>query len=315
MTSVPNFQCSPLPALTAIQVSGFSTEDVLVADNGAIFTGVEDGRVLQIEPAGTEKEIANTDGRPLGLEFMPDNRLLICDATKGVLAVTLDSGDVEVLVAEFDGKPIPFCNNAAVAKDGTVYFSSSSSRYGIDRATIDIIEYVPTGRLFKRSPDGHLEVLLDDLYFANGVALTQNEDAVLVAETGRAAINRIWLKGDKAGQHDQFVDELPGLPDNISLGSDGNIWVGLVADNDAMVSSIRKLPRWLRKMIARLPEFLKPSPPKKVVVIAFDESGNCQHYFEGSDSRFHMATGVRENNGTVWLGSLMHSSIARFDLG
>jgi sugar lactone lactonase YvrE len=36
----------------------------------------------------------------------------------------------------------------------------------------------------------------------------------------------VWLKGEKAGKAETFVD-LPGAPDNIRLGSDGHFWIAL----------------------------------------------------------------------------------------
>jgi sugar lactone lactonase YvrE len=74
----------------------------------------------------------------------------------------------------------------------------------------------PHGRLLSYNPaSGETKVLLKDLYFANGVALSANEDFVLVNETYRYRITRYWLSGDKAGTHDIFIDNLPGLPDNL----------------------------------------------------------------------------------------------------
>jgi sugar lactone lactonase YvrE len=37
----------------------------------------------------------------------------------------------------------------------------------------------------------------------------------------------VWLKGEKAGEAEIFVDNLPGNPDNIRLGSDGHFWIAL----------------------------------------------------------------------------------------
>jgi sugar lactone lactonase YvrE len=38
---------------------------------------------------------------------------------------------------------------------------------------------------------------------------------------------KVWLKGEKAGTAETFVD-LPGNPDNIRLGSDGHFWIALI---------------------------------------------------------------------------------------
>ncbi|ONM19824.1 hypothetical protein ZEAMMB73_Zm00001d004938, partial [Zea mays] len=38
---------------------------------------------------------------------------------------------------------------------------------------------------------------------------------------------KVWLKGDKAGEAETFVD-LPGWPDNIRLGSNGHFWIAVL---------------------------------------------------------------------------------------
>ena len=38
---------------------------------------------------------------------------------------------------------------------------------------------------------------------------------VYVAETGRFRVRRYYLKGEKAGQTDILIDNLPGVPDNL----------------------------------------------------------------------------------------------------
>ena len=58
---------------------------------------------------------------------------------------------------------------------------------------------------------GQAKTLLDELYFANGVAISKNEDFVLINETYRYRIIRYWLKGPLQGQADIFIDNLPGL--------------------------------------------------------------------------------------------------------
>ena len=56
---------------------------------------------------------------------------------------------------------------------------------------------------------GKTDMLLDGLYFANGVALSADEDYILVNETSRYRITRYWLKGDKAGSSEIFADNPP----------------------------------------------------------------------------------------------------------
>ena len=68
---------------------------------------------------------------------------------------------------------------------------------------------------------------MDELSFANGIALAPNEEYFIVAETGDSKLWKYWLKGDKRGQKEIFV-ETPGYPDNVKLSPDGNFIVGIV---------------------------------------------------------------------------------------
>ncbi len=118
----------PLPPVRRIDLPGLGPEDVVVDAAGQVFTGLADGRILRVLPAdGSFAVVADTGGRPLGLELLPDGGLLVCDARRGLLRVDTGSGDVSVLAGGFT-----FCNNAAVAPDGTVYFTASSARFGVD---------------------------------------------------------------------------------------------------------------------------------------------------------------------------------------
>lgn len=112
-----------------IELPSFGPEDILVVEDGTIFTGTHDGWLYQITPNDPEPaRIANTGGIPLGLECLPDGRILVCDAEMGLLALDRDSGKLETLIDQVNGSPLVFCNNAAVGSDGTIYFSQSSTR-------------------------------------------------------------------------------------------------------------------------------------------------------------------------------------------
>ncbi len=102
-------------------------------------------------------------------------------------------------------------------------------RYSYASCARDIIEHVPTGRLYRLSSSDAPKLLLGGLMFANGVALAPDRSFVLVAETGRSRIQRYWLTGAEAGSADIFC-ELPGHPDNMSVGPDGLFWVVIASE-------------------------------------------------------------------------------------
>ncbi len=82
---------TPMLNLQLVPVGAANPEDVLIEPDGSLLTGVMDGRILRVAAKdGDVTEVTNTGGRPLGLELMPDGRLLVCDSKKGLLAVTSD---------------------------------------------------------------------------------------------------------------------------------------------------------------------------------------------------------------------------------
>ena len=95
--------------LRVVQV-GPSPEDVLPNPDGSLFTrACSDGRILHVIAAdGSATQIADTGGRPLGLDWLPDGRLVVCDTRLGLLTVNPegddpDSGDIEALVLTRNG--------------------------------------------------------------------------------------------------------------------------------------------------------------------------------------------------------------------
>jgi sugar lactone lactonase YvrE len=302
-------------ALRVVRVPGHGAEDVVVDAEGWVLTGTADGVVHRVRPDGGRIDrVGDTGGRPLGLELLPDGRVLVCDARRGLLALDPATGRVEELTTLVDGRPMVFCNNAAVHSSGAIWFSDSSTRYGIDLWKADLVEDTASGRLLRRDPDGAVEVVLDGLRFANGVALAADESYVAVAETAGRTVVRRWLTGGRAGETDHLVEDLPGYPDNISRGSDGLVWVTIASPTDPVVERLMHAPAPLQRLAWKLPAPLQPKPKRTARVMAFDDDGRVVHDITADASGYHMVTGVREHEGRVWLGSLEEPSIAVFDL-
>ena len=310
--------------LTVIRLPATGSEDVLVDDAG-VLTAVDDGRILRVSPDGHRiATVAHTGGRGLGLELHPDGGLVVCDSRRGLLRIWPDErapeqARVEVLVAELAGVGMRFCNNAAVAADGTVYFTDSSRHFGMDEYKGDLLEHAGTGRLLRyspggRSPDGTVSTLLDGLHFPNGVALAADESFLVFAQTGSYCLDRLWLTGPRQGEREQFVANLPGFPDNLSRGSDGLFWVALPARRNRMLDLLAPRHPALRKLAWALPDALLPREGRTVFAQAFDADGRLVHDLQQPGEELYMCSGVREHDGVLWLGSLTCSAIGRVTL-
>ncbi|MFD3507821.1 SMP-30/gluconolactonase/LRE family protein [Nocardia sp. NPDC058666] len=300
-----------MPPTRLLPLPGQGPEDVVVLADGRLVTGTADGAILCVDPAtGAVEQIAHAGGRPLGMHAEADGSLLVCVAGRGIFRLAEAGAELEVVVDELDGAPLTFPSNVIRDDDGTLYFSVSSRRWPLERWITDLLEHSGTGRLVRRDPDGHLEVLVDGLQFGNGVVLAPDRSCVLVAETGAYRITRHWLTGPRAGTTDHLVENLPGLPDNMLLGSDGLIWVALASPRNLLLDRLAPLPGILRRLVDALPPSLKPAPVRSVWVLALDFDGNIGHDLQRDGTDYAMVTSVAEHHGTLYLGSLSESAIA-----
>ena len=302
------------PAYTLTPLPGEGPEDVVAGPDGTVYTGLLDGRILAIAPGETAaREIAKTAGRPLGLEATRDGRLLICDSPNGLLEWDLKTRTLKTLVSRDGAEPLIFCSNVVAAPDGEIFFTCSSMRYTIHDWKKDIVENLPTGRLYRLAPDGRLTRLLDGLRFANGLILTRDRSAIIFAETAGRCLNRLFLTGPRAGSR-EAIAELPGFPDNLGADEEGLIWVAMASEPNPALEGLHKLPFMLRRLAARLPESLQPKPSRVAWVSAYDERGARVHDFKWTDGGYAMATGVCRVGRTVWCAGLQERALMRFEL-
>ena len=295
-------------------------EDIAIDGQGRIYAPTLNGHIVRLKNASaTPEEWANTGGRPLGIEFAPNGNLMVADGYKGLLAVSPD-GKVRILAQEANGTPIAYADDVGVASDGKIYFSDASTKFSprefggtFEASMVDIMEHGGHGRLLEYDPKtGNTKTLIKGLNFANGVAVSPEDDFVLVNETGSYQVLRYWLKGPKKGTYDIIIDNLPGFPDNISPGLDGRFWIALVSPRNPILDSLSEYP-FLRKVIPRIPEFLRPSAQKYGHIIAIDKQGRITQNLQDPDPAVPLNTGVAETRDYLYIGSLATEFIPRLD--
>jgi len=290
---------------------GVAPEDVDVDMKGRIYGGMEDGRIVRFSPDGKSHRVfADTGGRPLGMDFDRDGNLIVADAYKGLLSVAPD-GSIEVLSTGSDGVPFKLTDDVDAAPGGIIYFSDASDKFPVGEFTLSLMEHRPHGRLLAYNPaTGSTATVLDDLYFANGVAVSPDESFVLVNETGTYRVRRYWLKGEKKGRSDIFIDNLPAFPDGISCDGEDTFWLALVSPRDPALDVLLPHP-FLRKMVVRLPEALLPKPKNYGFVLGLDTDGNVVYNLQDPSGSYGQITSVEEHDGMLYFGSLAEDSIGR----
>ncbi|WP_290558905.1 SMP-30/gluconolactonase/LRE family protein [Aestuariivita sp.] len=271
-------------------------EDLALMPGGVIYTADLAGTLYRIDGAAPEP-VAQLEGRPLGLDAGPDGRLYIADSFRGIFAWSPESG-AEPIATEIDGGPILYANQLDVARDGTVFFSNSTDRFdpetmGGTRPTsvLTIWEQSATGYVGRIDPDGTVTRIADGFVYTNGVALSPDEDFLLIAETGRARIHRLWLSGARAGEQEILLDNLPGYPDNIEAMGDGTFWIAFASPR--VPAEVLMPYPFLRKVIWRLGPMVRPAPIEQGHMIEIDMQGRVLRSLQDPDGRLGITTGGR----------------------
>ena len=149
--------------------------------------------VFILVPTTGTPELESTCGRPLGMRFDRYGiNLIVADAYFGLLEVNPKARTVSTLVPPtpgINGKPFRFVNDLDIARDGTIYFTDTSSKWQRRHFRYSFLEGDDSGRLMAYHPKtGQMEVLMEGLRFANGVQISPEGDHLLVAETITARI-------------------------------------------------------------------------------------------------------------------------------
>lgn len=292
---------------------GNGPEDVALDTSSYIYAGLFNGKILRFQPDGTAPEVfANTEGRPLGLHFDTLGNLIVADAIKGLLSVD-NQGNIKLLTKEAEGVPYNFADDLDIAQDGTIYFSDASYKFSVSNFKDDVMEHSPDGRLLAYYPSTkETKVLADQLYFANGVAVSPDQQFVLVNETTMYRVLKHWIAGPKKGQTEVFIDNLPGFPDGISSNGKGTFWLAMANPRNAILDKTLPHP-FIRKMIFRLPEFLHPKEVHYGMIFGLDMNGNVIHNFQDPSGDLAPITSVQEENGKLYIGTLTDDALGVID--
>jgi sugar lactone lactonase YvrE len=292
-------------------------EQIVIGKNGKLYTTVVSGNILEMNPDGSAQEVfVNTGGRVLGFDFDAAGNLIAADAIKGLLSISPDK-KITVLTDNVDGDPIRYADAVVVAKSGKMYLSDASRRFApkdwggtFEASILDILEQSSTGRILEYDPAHKTtRVVAKGFSFANGVALSQDEQTLFVNETGKYRVWKIPVKerdldiADKNGRAKVLFENLPGYPDNLMRGLDGKIWLGFAKPRNTTIDKLATKPFW-RKVTLRLPHSMWPVPKAYGHVMAFTEDGKVVADLQDPSGAYPETTGVTETADRLYIQSL-----------
>ncbi|CAL5431133.1 unnamed protein product [Camellia sinensis] len=317
-----------IPIVDAVGPESFAFDP----HGGGPYTGVSDGRIIKwlqnerqwigfavtslhrdgCEGSHDHEQMEHICGRPLGLRFdQRSGHLYIADAYMGLAVVGPAGGLATKVSTEAQGIPFGFTNGLDIdQRSGVVYFTDSSWCYRRRNYISVIVSGDKTGRLMKYDPKSkETTILLENLTYPNGVALSKDGDFILVADTTNCKLLRLWLKSSKSGIVEDFA-HLPGFPDNIRRNLKGEFWVAIHVKRGKILkwllsyhwvgNTLIKFPFDITKLYSYLPKWGVCG-----LAVRLSEDGEVLEMLEDKRRNgWKFVSEVEEINGSLWIGSI-----------
>lgn len=314
-----------LEAVEKIDLQGwYGPEDIAADELGNLYCGAHpsrtdfsDGRILKIDTGGNVSVFCNTQSWVTGLHFDHEGNLIACDQKRGLISVD-KNGAITVLAShDENGNPFLVPNDVDIASDGIIYFSNTSSKQSFNRkiARKVVFEARPDGGLYSYNPKTkQVKTLIDSSFFGNGVAVSKDDSFVLMVDLAKYRILRCWLKGERKGTTELFIDNLPGLPNGIARRKDGTFWLGFTTRRNDLLDKIHPKPG-VKKMVYAVPLWMQPKQEAFGMIMHISEEGEVlKTYYDTTGKFVSEVSSVEEYNGYLYLGGDLTGHIGKYKL-
>lgn len=179
-------------------------------------------------PAGVREAGAN------GLAIDAKGDLVMADSgTRCVASVDLKTKKKTILADRYEGKRFSSCNDVAIHRNGTIYFTDPP--YGFSEGDASPLKEIPFNGVYRRTPTGEVHLVENALTRPNGVALSPDQQILYVTVSDPAGPHLLAYPLDvEGGASDtpkllcdfsaEVAQKLPGLPDGLKVAKDGTIF-------------------------------------------------------------------------------------------
>lgn len=157
------------------------------------------------------------EGRPSGLGWLPDGRMLFVSMLDRKL-MRLEHGGTVAEHADLSVVANGHCNDMVVDNAGNAYVGN----FGFD---FEAGDHLAPADLALVRPDGSVEVAASGLLFPNGAVITDDGTTLIVGETFGAKYTAFDIDDDALLSNARTWAEVPGTaPDGCTIDAQGAIW-------------------------------------------------------------------------------------------
>jgi len=188
-----------------------------------------------LDPSGAANPDMNVwrEAGANGLAILDKKSILLADTgNRGIQKLDLKSKKKTPVAMSFEGKKFASPNDVTRMKNGVIFFTDPP--YGFKKFDAAPEIEIKFNGVYRMGKDGKVTAIEKELYRPNGVALSPDEKTLYVtqSEPTKAIIMAYSLDagGNVTGKKlfhdatDLVNDQSPGLPDGITVASDGTIF-------------------------------------------------------------------------------------------
>ena len=210
--------------------TGFGfTEGPVWDERGFVYVSDEvTNKIFRLYPDGHHEDVVSL-GDPDGNTYDKRHRLIDCASyLRAIIAVEPD-GRYRVLADHYQGKKLNTPNDVVLGPDGALYFTDPTLDFEKGAK-----QELPFQGVYRLSPGGEVELLIEDLAQPNGLAFSPDGRRFYVDDSerkdvhvydfadGKVSNRRLFAKMDPSGDPDGMRIDMAG---NLYVTGFGGIWV------------------------------------------------------------------------------------------
>jgi sugar lactone lactonase YvrE len=187
-----------------------------------LFSDIPANTIMRMADDGTIAPWRHPSGNANGLTYDRQGRLIACEHGNRRVSITMPDGEVQPLATHYEGKRLNSPNDVVVRSDGSIYFTDPP--YGVREEEREL----PYSGVYRISPDGALELLVDDFERPNGLAFSPNEAVLYIDDTVRRQIRAFDVSADGGLSNGRIWADMAspdaGGPDGMKVDREGNVY-------------------------------------------------------------------------------------------
>lgn len=203
-------------------------------DGNLYIVDIAFGLIFKVSDTGFVTQVLEYDGEPNGLKIHKDSRIFIADHKNGLMLFNPESCTMAPFLPRFRTEGFKGLNDLFFSNNGDLYFTDQGQTGFQD----------PSGRIFKYSNNGKIELLLNNVPSPNGIVMSPSENFLYIASTrGNCILRAMVLPDGSLTRVGNFIQMSGGSgPDGLAVDQAGNLFVAHAGFGAVWMFSPRGVP-------------------------------------------------------------------------